>query len=162
MNALDISRSDAVLSATYRGVVDPSDCNRMGHIGAVWYASRFDDASWEFLSLLGLSSSYFRRHNRFMAIVQQETTFNRALSAGDLIEIRSRTLEIRENALRVYHEMRHMETNETVAVSTSTEAHLDGATCKPCPLPPDIQRCFTRNNARMSPPALDHALPGQW
>jgi acyl-CoA thioester hydrolase len=128
----------------------------------MWYASRFEDASWQLLSLFGLTTSYFRSHNRLMATVQQETKFNRELSAGDLIEIRSRMLEIRENALRVCHEMLHTETNETVAVSILTEAHLDSSTRKPCPLPPEIQRRAPRDNANTTPRALEFALPGQW
>jgi acyl-CoA thioester hydrolase len=88
-------------------------------------------------------------------------TFNREVSAGDLIEVRSRVLEIGDSALRVYHEMLHAETNETVAVSTLTEAHLDSSTRKPCPLPPEIQRRPSRD-ANITPRALEFALPGQW
>jgi acyl-CoA thioester hydrolase len=149
------------LSITWRGVVDPSQCNHLGHMSVMWYASRFEDASWQLLSLLGLTTSYFRRHNTVMATVRQEMTFNRELAAGDLIEIRSRMLEIRENVLRVYHEMLHTETNATVAVSTLTEAHLDSSTRKPRPLPPEIRR---RSQREASSPrrALEFSLPGQW
>jgi acyl-CoA thioester hydrolase len=87
-------------------------------------------------------------------------TFNRELSAGDLIEIRSRMLEIRENSLRDYHEMLHIETNEPVA--GSTEAHPDSSTRKPCPLPPEIQGRSPRDHASTAPRALEFALPGQW
>jgi acyl-CoA thioester hydrolase len=130
----------------------------------MWYTSRFDDASSQLLSLFGLTSSYFRSHNRFMATMQQETTFNRELSAGDPIEIRSRMLETRESALRVYHQMLHTETHETVAVSTLTEAHVDGATRKPCPLPLEMQRWSPRDGTdiSISPLTLELTLPGQW
>jgi acyl-CoA thioesterase FadM len=87
-------------------------------------------------------------------------TFNRELSAVHLIEIRSRMLEIRENSLRVYHEMLHIETCETVA--GSTEARLDSSTRKPYPLPPEIQRRPPRDHASTAPRALEFALPGQW
>ena len=156
------SEAGSDLSATWRGVVYPSHCNHLGHMSVMWFASRFEDASWQFLSLFGLTTSYFRRHNRVMATVHQEMTFNRELSAGDLIEIRSRMLEIRENALRVYHEMLHSETNATVAVTTLTEAHLDSSTRKPCPLPPEIQRRSPQGSAGTAPRALEFALPGQW
>lgn len=157
-----LGRSTADLPITYRGVVFPWHCDHTGHMNAMAYAGRFDEASWQLLSLFGLTSHYFRKYQRIVATVQQETTFNRELSPGDLIEIRSRMLEIRETALRVYHEMLHIETNETVAVSTSTEAHLDGATRKPCPLPPEIQRRSPHDGATASPRALEFGFPGQW
>jgi len=56
----------------------------------------------------------------------------------------------------------HTETNEPVAVSTLTEAHLDSSTRKPCPLPTEIQRRSQRDSARTAPRALEFALPGQW
>lgn len=153
---------DVDLSSTYRGVVDPSHCNQAGQTSVGWYASRFDDASSQLLSLFGLTTAYFRCHNRLMAPVQQEISFNHELSAGDQIEIRSCMLEIRESALRVYHEMRHIDTNETIAVSTFTEAHLDGATHRPCPLPAEIQRRQARDHANSPLRALRFSLPGQW
>lgn len=153
---------DADLSTTYRGVVHATHCNHLGHMTVMWFASKFDDASWQLLNLFGLTTSYFRSHNRLMATLQQETTFNGELAAGDLIEIRSRMLEIRENTLRVYHEMRHLESNETVAVNTSTEAHLDGSTRKACPLPPEIRRRSPAVEATTGLRALEFGLPGQW
>lgn len=63
---------------------------------------------------------------------------------------------------RVHHEMLPSDTNATVAATTLTEAHLDSSTCKPCPLPPEIQRGSPRGDARPAPRALEFALPGQW
>jgi hypothetical protein len=79
-----------------------------------------------------------------------------------LVEIRSRMLEIRENALRVCHEVLHPETNTTVARSTLTEARSDSSTRKPCPLPPEIQRRPLRHDASTALRALEFAIPGQW
>jgi hypothetical protein len=56
----------------------------------------------------------------------------------------------------------HTETDETVAGSTLTEAHLDCSTLKPGPLPPEIQRHSPRDHASTAPRALEFALPGQW
>ena len=85
----------------------------------------------------------FRRHKRVTASVQ-------------------RMLEIRENSLRVYHEMLHPETNATVTGSRLPEGHPDSSTRKPCPLPPEIQRRAPRYDASTAPRALEFALPGQW
>ena len=155
-------RSAAELLTTYRGVVHPWHCDHTGYMNAMAYAGRFDEASWQLLTSFGLTTSYFRQHNRLLAAVQQETTFTRELSAGDLIEIRSCLLEIREDQLHAYHEMLHAETNETVAVSRLIKAHLDSSTRRPCPLPTEIQRRSLRDSVRTGSRALEFALPGQW
>ena len=155
-------RAGPVLSTIWRGVVYLSHCNRLGDMSVLWFASRSDGASRRLLSLFGLTISYFRRHKRVTATVQQQVTFNRDLSAGALIEIRSRMLEIRENPLRVPHEVLHTETNATLAGSRLTEAQPDSSTRKSCPLPSEIQRRSPRYDASTVPRALEFALPGQW
>jgi hypothetical protein len=69
-------RSDSVLSTIWRGVVRISLYNRLGHM-SVMLASRPDDAPWQLLSLFGLTTSYFRRHKRVTATVQQEMSSTR-------------------------------------------------------------------------------------
>ena len=40
---------------TYRGVVRPHHLDHMGHMNVQWYTAKFDEATWHFFSLLGLS-----------------------------------------------------------------------------------------------------------
>ena len=47
-----------------------------------------------------------------MAAVQQNVTYKRELLAGDIVEVRSRLLEIRDKSVRFLHEMRNAETGE--------------------------------------------------
>ena len=50
-----------------------------------------------------------------MAAVQQNVTYKRELLAGDIVEVRSRLLEIRDKSIRFMHEMRNAETGEIAA-----------------------------------------------
>ena len=70
----------------------------MGHMNVMWYTGKFDEASWVFLSHLGLTRSVLRGRNRMMAAVQQNITYKRELLAGDIITIRSGILELKEKS----------------------------------------------------------------
>jgi hypothetical protein len=45
------------LPITYRGVVYPWQCDHMGHMNVMWYVGKFDEATWQSLSMLGLTPS---------------------------------------------------------------------------------------------------------
>ena len=70
--------------------------------------------------------------------VQQNTSYKRELRAGDIIAIRSGILEMREKAIRFFHEMRNEETDEISAVTMLTAVHMDLKTRKSCPFPEEF------------------------
>ena len=45
--------SDGFLS--YRGAVYPWHCDHMGHMNVMWYVGKFDEATWNFFSEVGLT-----------------------------------------------------------------------------------------------------------
>ena len=126
------------LLITARSVVYPWQCDHMGHMNVMWYTGKFDEATWQLMSHIGLTPSYLRTNNRGLAAVHQETHYKRELMAGDLILIRSAILEMREKVIRFHHEMVNTETQEIAATTTLTGVHLDAETRKSCPFPPEI------------------------
>jgi acyl-CoA thioester hydrolase len=60
-----------------------------------------------------------------MAGVQQNITYRRELMAGDIVEVTSVVLEVREKSVRFMHEMRNAETGEVAATCEITAIHLD-------------------------------------
>jgi acyl-CoA thioester hydrolase len=128
------------LPITYRGTIYPWHCDHMGHMNVMWYTGKFDEASWVFLSHLGLTRSVLRGRNRMMAAVQQNITYKRELLAGDIITIRSGILELKEKTIRFFHEMQNAETNVVSAIAVLTGVHMDTQTRKSCPFPEDILR----------------------
>ena len=99
---------------TYKGTVYPWHCDHVGHMNVMWYTGKFDEATWNLFAELGITPSYLREQQRGMVAVQQTTSYKQELLAGDVIEIRSEVLEIRDKVIRFKHEMRNIETN-TVA-----------------------------------------------
>ena len=68
-----------------------------------------------------------------MAAVQQNVTYKRELLAGDIVEVRSRLVEIRDKSIRFLHEMRNAETGEIAATCEITAVHLDRQAHKAMP-----------------------------
>ncbi|WKA28049.1 acyl-CoA thioesterase [Bradyrhizobium roseum] len=65
--------------------------------------------------------------------------YKRELLAGDIVEVRSRRLEIRDRSIRFVHEMRNGETSETAATCEFVGVHMDRQTRKSVPFAPAIR-----------------------
>src|SRR5215469_17255848 len=124
---------------TYRGTVYPWQCDHMGHMNVMWYVGKFDEASWQLLHTLGLTSSRMKAEGIVMAAVEQHLQYKRELHAGDVITIRSSILEVKDKSIRMAHEMRNDETDEIVATTVTVGLHLDAKLRKACSLPSDVR-----------------------
>jgi acyl-CoA thioester hydrolase len=111
--------------ATYRGTVYPWQCDHVGHTNIMWYAGKFDEANWNLFARIGLTPTYLRESGRSMAAVQQNVTYKRELLAGDIVEVKSIVLEVRDKSIRFRHEMRNAETGEVAAVCELAAVHVD-------------------------------------
>jgi acyl-CoA thioester hydrolase len=124
---------------TYKGAVYPWHCDHVGHMNVMWYVGKFDEATWNLFAQVGLTPSYLRQSQRGMAAVQQNITYRRELLAGDIVEVRSRFLEVRDKVVRFVHEMRNAEDGGLAASCELTGVHMDRVQRKSCPLPPEIR-----------------------
>ena len=124
---------------TYIGCVYPWQCDQVGHMNVMWYVGKFDEASWSFLARLGFTPSYLRDEQTGMAALQQNITYKRELVAGDLVEIRSDLLEVREKVLRYQHEMKNAASGEIAAICELIVVHIDRTARKSCPFPAAIR-----------------------
>jgi acyl-CoA thioester hydrolase len=136
------------LPITYRGVVYPWHCDHVGHMNVMWYVGKFDEATWQFFAMFGLTPSFLRDQGRGMSAVQQNITYKRELRAGDVVSIRSGVLEIREKVIRFFHEMYNDETGEIAATAEMTGVHLDTVLRRSCPFPGTV---FERASALIVP-----------
>ena len=137
---------------TYRGAVYPWHCDHMGHMNVMWYVGKFDEATWQFFSMIGLTPEFLRRQRRGMAAVEQRIAYERELVAGDIVEVGSAALEVRDRVIRFVHEMRNAESGEVAAVTTLTAVHLDTETRKATAFPAEIK-------SRAVSHAVDFKLP---
>jgi acyl-CoA thioester hydrolase len=141
----------AMAEATYRGTVYPWQCDHVGHMNIMWYVGKFDEANWNFFARLGITPSYLRQSGRGMAGVQQNISYKRELFAGDIVEVRSSLLEIREKSIRFLHEMRNAETGEVVATCEITAVHRDREAHKSMPFPPATREIAAKHLASSEP-----------
>jgi acyl-CoA thioester hydrolase len=147
---------------THRGTIYPWHCDHMGHLNVMWYAGKFDEATWNLFAHLGLTPSYLRGSDRGMVAVEQHTSYKRELVAGDVVVIRSRLLEAREKVLRFSHSMFNAETEEIAAITEVTGVHIDRTARKSCPLPAgilDLARNLAQRPTAWSGPDAGRVAP---
>jgi acyl-CoA thioester hydrolase len=137
--------------ATYCGTVYPWQCDHVGHMNIMWYAGKFDEANWNLFARIGLTPTYLRESGRGMAAIQQNITFKRELLAGDIVEVKSIVLEVRDKSIRFRHEMRNAETGEVAAVCEITAVHLDRQARKSAAFADAIRRSAERQRAVPEP-----------
>jgi acyl-CoA thioester hydrolase len=125
-------------SLTYRGTVYPWQCDHIGHMNAMWYVGKFDEATWNLAAMVGMTPSYIRDSGCGAAAVQQNITYKHELLAGDTVVIRSQVIEAREKVLRFLHVMVNAETGVEAALCDITGVHIDRQLRKAVPFPPAI------------------------
>ena len=86
-----------------------------------------------------------------MAAVQQNISYKRELLAGDIVEVISRLLEIKDKSIRFLHEMRNAETGEITATCEITGVHMDRRARKSAPFAPAIRTAALKHLSALEP-----------
>jgi acyl-CoA thioester hydrolase len=120
---------------TYRGTVYPWHCDHMNHMNVMWYVGKFDEATWNLMSHLGMSAPFLREHHRGMAAIDQRISYQRELHAGDTVAVRTGVVAVTDKKIIFFHEMRKADTGEVSAITLLTGIHLDTRTRKSSHLP---------------------------
>ncbi len=110
----------------------------MGHMNVMWYVSKFDEATWQFIARIGLTPSYLRSGRGGVAGVQQNISYKRELFAGSIIQVYSHLVSIREKSIVFTHEMRDLERDEIAATCQLTAVHMNLRERKSAPFPDDV------------------------
>jgi acyl-CoA thioester hydrolase len=110
----------------------------MGHMNVMWYVGKFDEATWQLLTAVGLTRARMRDESLGMAGVEQHIEYKRELFAGDVVTVVSTILEVRDKVIRFAHEMKNDGTGEVAARTTLVAVHLDTVTRKARALPADV------------------------
>ena len=125
---------------TYRGIVYPWHCDHMGHMNVMWYASKFDEACWQLLGMLGLDRSRFAEHVTAMAAVEQHIQYKRELYPGDAVTIQSALLEVKDKSIHMLHKMVHDASGEVAATTVVVAVHIDARVRKAIRIPEDVRQ----------------------
>jgi len=111
----------------------------MGHMNVMWYVGKLDEASWHLLASIGVTRTFLRETGSVLGAVQQNISYMKELVAGDIVEVRSRMLEIRDRVVRFEHVMLNAGTGEACARCEHTAVHIDAAQRKAKAFPEAIR-----------------------
>jgi acyl-CoA thioester hydrolase len=123
---------------TYRGRVEPSECDYWGHQNVQFYFTKAADAQAALCSALGLTPSWLRDRGAMMMPVRDRVLFKKELRAGDAASIRSGVRDARGTDVG-YFSVLNNEGTDTKSALFETEARLvDIATAVPIALPSTV------------------------
>jgi len=123
---------------TYRGIAYPYQIDHIGHMNVQWYTAKFDEATWNLFSKIGITATYIRKNNMGMAAVEQVIKYKDEVLPGDTLVIRSMVLEMKKKSIRFFHMMYNAEDDRKLSSCEMTGVHIDRAKRKSCPFPGKI------------------------
>jgi acyl-CoA thioester hydrolase len=140
-----MSESAPVRPILFRGVVHPWHHDIFGHMNVRHYAPFFDDASFHFYAVMGLSlDEMLSGHGVHVVTARAETNFVQELKAGDLFVIDGAVKRLGNRSVTVFLRMLHAETGALHATYEITEVFFDPKTRKSAPMPQAVRAAYAR------------------
>lgn len=125
---------------SFRSVVDPSDCDFLGHMNVSNYFAACSDGVFAIQSEMGLTANDMRAGRRLsFAVVHAESDFRAELSAGDAIRLETSIVEIGTRSLKFRHRLVRAEDNAVAFETLFRCVMLDLAARRAVPIPDDVR-----------------------
>lgn len=118
---------------TYQAVVQPAQCDAMGHMNVQYYVAAFDQAMWNLVYSLGWRPQPDSRRQGF-ADVRHVIQYFRELSVGSPFAVESRPISCGASSLITQHRMVDVVTGKLSAEMEMTSVHFDLKARKSTPL----------------------------
>ncbi|MEM1145559.1 MAG: thioesterase family protein [Pseudomonadota bacterium] len=129
-----------------------------GHMNATHYGLAVYEAHVNFTEAIGLGEAYVRETNCGKAVVEAHMIYEREVSEGDELEIRSWLLAVDSKRLHFFHEVYNLTLGSRAAASEQLDIHMDLEKRESAPLPADLyvqlQERVERNLAFPKPPKV--------
>ena len=91
---------------SFISVVDPSDCDFLGHMNVSKYFAACSDGVFAIQSEMGLTANDMRTGRRLsFAVVHAESEFKAELTAGDAIRLETSIVEIGSKSITFRHRL---------------------------------------------------------
>jgi len=91
---------------SFRSIVDPSDCDFLGHMNVSRYFAACSDGVFAIQSEMGLTASDTRNGRKLsFAVVRAESEFKAELNAGDAVYLETGILEIGNKSITFLHRL---------------------------------------------------------
>ncbi|WP_171129804.1 MULTISPECIES: thioesterase family protein [unclassified Ruegeria] len=90
----------------FKSIVDPSDCDFLGHMNVSRYFAACSDSVFALQSEMGLTAEDMRSGRRLsFAVVHAESDFLSELQAGDAIQMESEIIELGGKSITFRHSL---------------------------------------------------------
>ncbi|MGL4729784.1 MAG: thioesterase family protein [Bosea sp. (in: a-proteobacteria)] len=135
--------------------IDPGWIDYNGHLNMAYYNVLFDRAVDEAFALVGLGPEYAQERRASFFTAEHHIVYRREVGRDDQLRITIQLVDFDEKRLHYMMEMRHASEGWVAASAESLALHVDLASRKVTPFPPDIQAnlaIMKAAHARMSPP----------
>ncbi len=120
---------------SYRGAVDPWECDTNGHMNVEFYIARFGDALRHLGTAIGMTPKLARRSGVALACRELRVRYRRELYAGDILALRSAVTGVGEGELVSRHELSDAASGEVSALAEIRElcVELESGAAAPWP-----------------------------
>ena len=125
---------------SFRSVVDPADCDFLGHMNVSRYFSACSDGVFAIQSEMGLTANDMRAGRRLsFAVVRAESDFRAELSAGDAIRLETTVVEIGTKSITFRHRLVRSADDTTAFETVFKCGMLDLAKRKAAEIPDEVR-----------------------
>lgn len=150
-HAPDAPRSVETLTAqgcapTYRGLVNPRDCDANGVMTAQMHVARFTDAAGHFWDHIGLDRAWIDAEGYGRVAIELKLTHLNDLKAGDPILVLSGMSEHARKTVTFRHHTINVRTGEPAAICHVTGVSLDLKSRRSVPWPEDKRAGFPKGH----------------
>ncbi|MEH6551696.1 MAG: thioesterase family protein [Pseudomonadales bacterium] len=109
-----------------------------GHMNATHYGLAVYEAHFNFTQELGLGDAYVDENACGKAVLESHMIYEKEVSEGDDLEIRSWLLAVDAKRLHFFHEVYNLTTGFRAAASEQVDIHIDLAKRQSAPMPEDL------------------------
>ena len=103
---------------SFRSVVDPADCDFLGHMNVSRYFAACSDGVFAIQSEMGLTANDMRSGRRLsFAVVNAQSDFRAELSAGDALRLETSIVAIGSKSMTFRHQLFRAD-GDTIAFET--------------------------------------------
>ena len=110
---------------TYRGWVEPADCDITEHMTISSYFAKYGDATLAIFESLGVGTDYRVQDRRAFPTLQCHAMFNEELRVGDILHVESALVKRRGKIAVLGNKMINSATGKTVATLYQTVVNMD-------------------------------------
>ncbi len=119
--------------------IEPQWIDYNGHLNMAYYNVMFDRAIDELWLKLGIGPGYMKARDGSTFTAECHVRYIQEIHLGDPVQVSILLVGADEKRLHTFEELRHATEGWLSATSENMTIHMDMATRKTAPFPPDIQ-----------------------